>query len=314
MSTVTATTAIDEDPARDAQRHHSACRTVGELALQSRIGMDGPGESWWLVKIHVDHDTVHRTVECDESETPGRPVGYRPWQGDGRWRPELEIWPSWHQLAAELGAGEPKALIAADERSRTNGERLRDSAKWMATVIGVSLAALVGTSPLVNMRDRGLLSWVMGGLGLGLLAATLVLILNVLRPKTIAFGEIQNSVQGPLRKWREMIEEEQDLYLPCGVRCLTTLRQAMLVDELTLNALALAINKTQSEADTCSLLTKALKGRMARLSELRATAAHIVTVADFYQLQLRSRQAAWVGTFLGVTGSALIIAAFASPT
>jgi hypothetical protein len=302
-----------------SHRDHSRCQLVSGLHLWSGLGLEGPGDSWWRVKIHVDHETVHRVVECApaskaSAQPPPADSDYAPWRGDHQWAPELEIWPSWHQLAADLGAGEPKALTELDDRCRSNGDRLRDSAKWMATVIGIALAGMVGTSPLADMRARGPWAWVLGIVGLVLVGVTLLLVLEVIRPEPAAFNDIQNAVDGPLHDWRQMIESEQDLYLPCGVRCLLTLRQAMLVDELTLNALALAINDPQPAGqDLRELLTKTLKGRMARLSELRSAAARIITIADFYQLQRRTALAAWAGTACGVAGISAIIAAFVLP-
>jgi len=43
---------------------------------------------------------------------------------------------------------------------------------------------------------------------------------------------------GPLYKWQQTLASEKDLYLPCGVRSLTSLRQAMIIEEVTLAALA----------------------------------------------------------------------------
>ena len=36
------------------------------------------------------------------------------------------------------------------------------------------------------------------------------------------------------------MESHQDLYLPCGVKCLTSLRQSMIIEKITLMALAQA--------------------------------------------------------------------------
>jgi hypothetical protein len=52
------------------------------------------------------------------------------------------------------------------------------------------------------------------------------------------FAEIQGAPpRSPLGKWRTSIEAQQDLWLRSGVKCLVSLRQAMIVDELTLMAL-----------------------------------------------------------------------------
>jgi hypothetical protein len=89
-----------------------------------------------------------------------------------------------------------------------------------------------------------------------------------MRPQSVSFSDVQRSggpgadVFNPLRKWKDTVESQQVLYLPCGVKCLTGLRQAMIIDELTLYALANAVSVCRPEdLDT---LQKAQKGRAAR--------------------------------------------------
>ena len=72
----------------------------------------------------------------------------------------------------------------------------------------------------------------MGAAGIVLLGCTLILVVQVMRPKSITFSAIQVSDTSsrwtrefPLRRWKEIVESQQDLYLPCGVKCLTGLRQ-----------------------------------------------------------------------------------------
>ena len=47
-------------------------------------------------------------------------------------------------------------------------------------------------------------------------------------------------------RWREIVESHQDLYLPCGVKCLTSLRQSMIIEKITLMALAQAKEDKQT--------------------------------------------------------------------
>jgi hypothetical protein len=88
---------------------------------------------------------------------------------------------------------------------------------------------------------------------LALLGVTLFLLLQVMRPQSVSFDEVQRSGGSratpfrPLRKWKDTIESQQDLYLPCGVKCLTSLRQGMIIEELTLFALAKAISTCTPE-------------------------------------------------------------------
>jgi hypothetical protein len=100
----------------------------------------------------------------------------------------------------------------------------------MAAVLCAALAALVGTSPVSDMRQHRppTIAIVIGAAGLGLLGATMFLVLQLMRPRSISFTDVQVSGAGRLwtagnrlRHWKETVESQQDLYLPCGVRCLT---------------------------------------------------------------------------------------------
>jgi hypothetical protein len=295
-----------------------AAAVLYSLDLRSTSGDGANSPASWRVTVHpVEDGKVNRSVWLrpePEAENTGSTddFGYVAWKGDGAWTPELNIWPSWHRHyhAAEGESAVPLEMVT--QHCRRNGERLRESAKWMATIVGVALAALIGTSPLADMREAEP-SWVtlaLGVAGLLLLGVTLWLILAVIRPQPVSYRDIQAAPRGPLRKWREMVESEQDLYLPCGVRCLTTLRQTMIVDELTLNVLAGAINQRDMDADDRQRLEKALKGRVARLMELRQAASQVVAVADYYKLRRRSTHATYLGGLCAITATAAIVAAF----
>lgn len=51
----------------------------------------------------------------------------------------------------------------------------------------------------------------------------------------------------PLYKWQTIIERNPDLHLPCGMRSLTVLRQAMIVEEITLVAVSRAAAKATDQ-------------------------------------------------------------------
>lgn len=154
------------------------------------------------------------------------------------------------------------------------------------------------------------------GLGIGgllLVFVTLVLVLRVIRHSPVSFRSVQTAHRGPLRTWRNIIEAEQDLYLPCGIRCLTTLRQTMIVEEVTLNVLVQAINSPDLDTVDKRLLTSALKGRMARLAELREAVSQVVAIADYYLLHRRSTIATTLGGLSAALATMAIIAAFLVP-
>lgn len=145
------------------------------------------------------------------------------------------------------------------------------------------------------------------------------LVLQVMRPRSVSYSEVQNAgarhhflPQGPLYKWQRTVELEQDLYLPTGVTCLTELRQSMIIEEITLMALA-AARASARDHETSQKLCHAQDAREARLSDLRAAAARIATIGEYYQLRERSTWATYCGVLLGLLGTAAIVAAFAWP-
>jgi hypothetical protein len=237
------------------------------------------------------------------------------------WEPEEVIWPTWP------GTAEAERVLAAsplaglhDDWSRA-GNRIRDSAKWMATVLGAALAALVGASPLGAFKDQKLHGWAItfGTTGLILLGITLFLVLQVMRPRTISYNEVQNAkkrywnaVPNPLYEWRRTVEGQRDLYLPRGVRSLDGLRDAMVIEEVTLMALARAKAKARNP-ETFHSLCSAETVRAAWLMELRNSAAKIVAVGEYYKLRERSTLATYGGVACGLLGTMAIVATFALP-
>ena len=148
------------------------------------------------------------------------------------------------ELQGEVAvSGSP--LASVQEYWSTVGNRLRDSAKWMAAVLGLAVATVIGTSPLAG--DEGAQASTNrrppGSAGLVLRGITMFLVLQVMRPQSVSYTDVQYAAprwswlpQRPLYKWRRTVESQQDLYLPCGVKCLTGLRQSMIIEEITLNS------------------------------------------------------------------------------
>ena len=235
-----------------------------------------------------------------------------PWQAVAEgWELEGIIWPTW-PTGESTAADSP--LAGVQQSWAKASDRLRDSANWLATVLGVALAAVVGTSPLTPLRQHHPAGIAIGlGLGgLALLGLTLFLILQVLRPQEVSYTDIQTAPRGALSRWRSTVEAHEDLYLPCGVNDLTSLRQSMIIEEATLLALAQARGREHGK-EISRRLCEAQAARAARLQELRVTAAQIETIGDYYQLRARSTLATYAGVLCGLAGSAAIIAAFAWP-
>jgi hypothetical protein len=239
------------------------------------------------------------------------------WAPSKEWAPEATIWPALllsDQKRSEAGA----PLNALQDYWSTAGDRLRDSAKWMATVIGAALAALVGTSPLRDMQASSpkLLTVV---IGLILLLATLLLVMQVMRPLSVSYTDVQTSdgahrrpsVRWPaLRHWKTTVESQQDLYLPCGVKCLTSLRQAMIVEELTLVALSRAMPNAKAAGTDAGFICSAQEARAVRLQELRQAACQVATIGEYYCTKGWSAVATYIGGLSGTTAAAVIIISF----
>jgi hypothetical protein len=275
---------------------------------------DPPAEAesvYWTVALSTDAQQIRRDIWADGV----------PWDSAGEgWECEGIIWPTWPATPADETAATGAPLASVHKRWSKASNRLRDSAKWMAAALGAALATVVGTSPLTAMRQHHppTIAITVGLMGLIFLSITLFLVLQVMRPQTVSYANIQNAPnrrgfrQPPLSKWRETVESQGDLYLPCGVNGLTSLRQSMIIEEATLMALARARAHAHDE-QMSKRLGEAQTARTARLLELRTAAAQIVTIGEFYKLRARSTRATYGGILCALIGSASIIAAFALP-
>ena len=158
-------------------------------------------------------------------------------------------------------------------------------------MLGAALATVIGTSPLAGMREHGPqpIAILLGSAGLIFLGITIFLVVQVMRPQSVSYTDVQYArprrrwlPRAPLYNWRTTIESQQDLYLPCGVKCLTGLRQSMIVEEMTLVALSCA-GATAGDRSSSKALCEAQAARAARLLRLRATAAMVATVRGILQ-------------------------------
>jgi hypothetical protein len=91
------------------------------------------------------------------------------------------------------------------------------------------------------------------------------------------------------------------------------LRQSMIIEEVTLMALARASAGGHRDAHASQRLCDAQSARAARLMQLRVAAARIASVGEYYKLRERSRWATYAGVLYGLLGTAAIVAAFAWP-
>lgn len=265
----------------------------------------------WQVRVQPEGHLITRHVWC-----LGQPLN----QHGHRWAPERVIWPGWSAESKEEIDALGSPLLDMQDYWSATGNRLRDSAKWLATVLGAALASLAGTSPLADTRGHRpqVPAMILAAAGLVLLGFTLFLTLQVMRPQSVSYNEVESAPQRrylpqrSLFKLQQVINSHQDLYLPCGIRSLTDLRRSMIVEEATLIALAEAI---PSAADLTSLqaLDEAKAARAARLLQLRLAAARIATIGEYYKLRRRSSYAIFFGVPSGILATAAIAAAFIWP-
>jgi len=249
---------------------------------------------------------------------------------------EEMVWPTWPATLAEEASVAAIPLADLQKYWSKAGNRLRDSAKWMATVIGAAIAAVIGTTPLASVHGHHLqlAAALIGLTGLILLGVTMLLVLQVMRPQAVSYEDVQNAdllpeaarvlpkrlrqywadhcvLENSLCRWKQTVESHQDLYLPCGVTSLADLRQFMAIEEVTLTRLAQLTEPSNRAAR--KRLSLAQTARAARLLELRTAATQVATVGEYYALRARSTRATYGGIVCGLLGTAAIVLAFMWP-
>jgi hypothetical protein len=303
---------VETDSADTPTPHAEHTATNGEPAdligssCATRTDGTGSAAAQWDVTIYAHAGRVIcRNVTRDGNE----------------YRRDEVIWPT--GTPAQRNEGNEKqaaysvALNDAQDYWGSAGARIRDAAKWSAAVLGVALAAVVGTSPLSTMRSDPpqKAAILLGAAGLVLLVTVIFFVLRVLRPQSTSFEDLQKELGrwNPLRGWKKTVESQNDLYLPLGVTDLTGLRREMIVEELTLNGLAYAIHVTCSKQQLVETLHEAQQARATKLEELHACASMVTTIGEFHRLRRRSTVTSWIGCICGALGVAAIVAAFALP-
>ncbi|MFG1605067.1 hypothetical protein [Actinoplanes sp. NPDC049265] len=289
---------------------------------------DDSEQIYWRVEVSPVDGVVKRTVQRGAG-----PATLADWPGDDTsWEPEAVIWPAWSPSLDPEADRRTTPLRGAREHWGALGDRLRESAKWMSTVLGAALALLLGTSPLGELGEKPLnaRAVVWGLLGLAMLLCTMFLLLQVMQPRAVSFEDVQRSGRGPLARWRSVVETQQDLYLPDGVNDLNGLRNAIIVEESTLAALACAVQRASeaesqaAEADDEAAednhdavratrrradLEQARRTRTARLRDLRAAVDEVAAIGEFYWLRRRGQYACYAGASFAAVGIACIVAA-----
>jgi hypothetical protein len=307
---------LPEVPDRPWAARHEASASSAESAPGS--GLSG----WWDVKICIGaHQITRLAYYC---ATSGGVTTERP-------EPEEVIWPTWPATTGEETAISMSPLGDLQQYWSTSGDRLRESAKWMATVLGAAMASVIGTSPLASLSSHHfhVTAALIGLAGLTCLGATMVLVLRVMQPPAVFYHQMETAQppsgigrlipawlyrhqESALYRWQRAVDSHQDLYLPCGVTSLTDLRQSVGLEEATLVQLAQSREDTQDPA-ACKKLARAQAARAARLLELRTAATRITAIGEYYALRARSTQATYGGTAFGIIGTAAVVLMFAWP-
>jgi len=305
--------------------------SVGWREAHAQGSSSGPEsvQGRWEVKVHPGMHRITRTVYYRIS-AQNEVQDYEKF--------EEVIWPTWPATIEDEAEVATSPLADLQRYWSTAGNRLRESAKWMATVIGAALAAVIGTSPSANLSSHHfqVVAAVIGLIGLLCLAATMLLLLRVLQPPEVSFEQVEEARDSAgtaqpsdsdgqqdsswfkryegsaVYRWKQTVESHQDLYLPCGVTSLGELRWSINLEEKTLVQLS-RCSEDIADPGAAERLRSAQEARSARLLELRTAAARITAVAEYYALQARSTQARNGGTAFGFIGTALIVLAFAWP-
>src|SRR5262249_35810958 len=129
----------------------------------------GQDEACWLVVLSTDGRQIRRDIW----------LNHKQWKADCEGgQPEGVIWPTWPARPADEVSSSDSALTGVQEYWTQSGDRLRDSSKWMATVLGAALATLIGTSPLALIKGHhfSTSAIILGAIGLLSLGLTLFLI------------------------------------------------------------------------------------------------------------------------------------------
>jgi hypothetical protein len=187
-------TSMGLDPGSSPERELWG-REPGTGFHRVRIPGDGCTAGTWKVSVHGSQHQVTRVVSRDGRRwVPG--LAPDPAAGEGNSSggagPEKVIWPTW-----------PATLIEERAMSTSRGDlqqtwdagigRLRDTARWSATVLGAALASIIPTASLSKRLAGQHLTAGREALGLAGLARAgiaIVLILRVLLPRQVSYDSV----------------------------------------------------------------------------------------------------------------------------
>jgi hypothetical protein len=151
------------------------------------------------------------------------------------------LWPVW------VPSPDSETSMADFEKQWADASaQARSTSKWLATVLGVALAALIGSAPLTNLRDLHVpwYAYVYGGVGLALVVLVLFLVLRVLVPQVTGFDDL-TSGKRPFKELKAKAEKHCGVLLPTGITSLDELAGRAQLEARTLNQLAVLLAKVK---------------------------------------------------------------------
>jgi hypothetical protein len=182
-----------------------------EAWLFGPCGENGSEQAKWTIEVRPDSDgdLITRMV-WRNGERVNRCAGeggscafdaFTEDPGGGHQRHDEVVWPAWPATPQDEAAASPSPLAGVQEYWSTVGNRLRDSAKWTAAVLGAALATVIGTSPLAGIMGHTPqpIAILLGSAGLAGLGITMFLVLQVMRPQSVSYDAVQNAE--PRRRW-----------------------------------------------------------------------------------------------------------------
>jgi len=210
-------------------------------------------------------------------------------------------------------------------------DQARSTAKWIATVIGAALAAIVGTAPLSPLGGKDIdwvsLSGLLIGIGLALLGVTIFLVLSVLVPGIPTFADLMKPIPVPkFLRWElpwwipmstprarwlmaEKVAEKNGVQLPIGIHSLNELGYGIRIEEMTLDRIAERLAQTKDK-DQIAAWTKVKTDRGQWLESLKSSVAQWTIVGSYLSVKVRSDRARSIGLVSGIVGGALLVAGY----
>jgi hypothetical protein len=197
----------------------------------------------------------------------------------------------------------------------------RSTAKWIATIIGAALGALIGTAPLSGLQGKQIPGSAMIAAVLGILfiGVTLFFVLRVLVPNVTVFGDIIDQPKLPPRfsKFHHLQEQAAGaggVMLPAGINSLAELGWCSQIENDTLDLLAMQMNEARGQPNSkVEALEKALSIRGRWHAYLTNQIAQWTSIGAYIVVKRAAGFARILGLIFGLAGTVLIIWAFLQP-